>query len=478
MPPSRRTRTLLSVLATAVSGLLVLWAALLWFTRITPPVVPIQTPSIQQVGDLKRVAGTRTYVRRRGNIWEVGLEGPPADRGVAMSTMLRTRILAGEDALYADFAKAVPSAFIRKILMLSGRVLFRNVERGIPGPYREEIAGIARGVVPDPHTGVLPSYHRFVFQYSIYDMVLFFEKSPLVGCTTFTVPPAAGQGSPETTAGHGFLARNFDFETNEIFDQDKAVYLVREPGRIPFASVGWPAYIGVVSGANRDGVAMVVHGGRAGSPRVSGIPVAFSLREVLSQSHTTEEAIARFTAQEVMVPHIVIVTDPSGDTAVVERVPGAPAFVRRTRQPLATTNHFEGPFALDKRNIEVKETTSTLARRGRADELLTGLPARPSVRDMVSLLRDRRGAGGTPLALGDRKAIDALIATHGVVFDTTARQLWVSEAPHLLGRFVVFDLTRLLADDFDPERDPVEIQTLPEDPLLTSGAYERHRPPQ
>jgi hypothetical protein len=97
---------------------------------------------------------------------------------------------------------------------------------------------------------------------------------------------------------------------------------------------------------------------------------------------------------------------------------------------------------------------------------------------MVSLLRDRRGAGGTPLALGDRKAIDALIATHGVVFDTTARQLWVSEAPHLLGRFVVFDLTRLLADDFDPERDPVEIQTLPEDPLLTSGAYERHRPPQ
>jgi len=49
--------------------------------------------------------------------------------------------------------------------------------------------------------------------------------------------------------------------------------------------------------------------------------------------------------------------------------------------------------------------------------------------------------------------------------------LWVSEAPHLLGRFVAFDLRRLLSPDYDPERDTEAPASLPEDPLLTSGQY-------
>ena len=52
--------------------------------------------------------------------------------------------------------------------------------------------------------------------------------------------------------------------------------------------------------------------------------------------------------------------------------------------------------------------------------------------------------------IGDRRAINALIATHGVIFDTRTKTLWVSESPHLLGRFVAFDLARMLADDYVP----------------------------
>src|SRR5205085_296964 len=155
-----------------------------------------------------------------------------------------------------------------------------KVESGIPVAYRDEVAGIAKGFQPDPFTSILPSYHRFVFLYAVYDIALSFEKSPLIGCTTFTVPPtpsppsamhitpqeiAERAGDWETaTRGHSFLARAFDFEAGEPFDRDKVVFLVREPGRIPFASVGWPGFVGVVSGMNREGVAIVVHGGRAG----------------------------------------------------------------------------------------------------------------------------------------------------------------------------------------------------------------------
>jgi hypothetical protein len=90
------------------------------------------------------------------------------------------------------------------------------------------------------------------------------------------------------------------------------------------------------------------------------------------------------------------------------------------------------------------------------------------------MLRDRRGRGGSDLALGDRRAIDALIATHGVVMDATARKLWVSESPHLLGRFVEFDLQTLLAVEYDPLSEP-DLHVLPADPLLNSSDYARWR---
>jgi RsmE family RNA methyltransferase len=408
----------------------------------------------------------------------MGLSGPPSARGAAVSRLLRQPMIVDEQELYDGFAKAVPFAPARWLIMDLGRLRFRNVDKGIPAAYREEVAGIAQGFQPDPFTDVLPSYHRFVFLYAVYDIALSFERSPLIGCTTLDVgPEPLAKDAPELaidpTRGHVLLARAFDMETAESLDRDKVVYLVREPGRIPFASVGWPGFVGVVSGMNREGVAVVVHGGRAGTPRAEGMPVVFSLRETLATAHTTEEAVTILSSHPVLVSHIVIVTDASGDVAVVERAPGVPAFVRRSKGRLATTNHFEGPLASDPHDEEVRAKTSTLARRARADALLAALGPNPGVADMVAMLRDRRDPQGNPLPLGDRRAIDALIATHGVVFDATARALWVSEAPHLLGRFVRFDLARLLADDYDPSQEPsADVTTIAADPLLTSGEYE------
>ena len=54
--------------------------------------------------------------------------------------------------------------------------------------------------------------------------------------------------------------------------------------------------------------------------------------------------------------------------------------------------------------------------------------------------------------------------------------MWVSEAPHLLGRFVRFDLRALLADGFEPSADPsaaggAGFAAIAADPLLTDGRY-------
>lgn len=146
---------------------------------------------------------------------------------------------------------------------------------------------------------------------------------------------------------------------------------------------------------------------------------------------------------------------------------------------MAVTNHFEGPLAPDPANVRVRATTTSIARRTRADELLAGIAPRSATpARALAMLRDHGCAADPRCPLGDRRSIDALIATHGIVADTTARVLWVSAGPHLSGRFVRLDLRELLSDGHDPASDP-EPDTMPEDPIMTDGRWNpaQARPP-
>ncbi len=439
--------------------------------RLTPPSVAVPTGEPSRPSSaLRRFADS--YVLSRGKLLEVGLRGTPEQIGFRHARLLYPEMVENEGILLGRFQEQVKSSLARGVLLDLAELRYAHVDRGMSANRQREIAAGALGFRPDPYAGLFPTYQRFVYLNALYDMALSFEHSPLIGCTTFTFGADALEG------GGGILARAFDFEVDEVFDDHKAVFLVQEQGQIPFASVAWPGLVGVVSGMNAEGVAVVVHGARGGTPQAQGEPVVHALRRVLSTAHDSDEALRALAEQPAMVSHIVILNDAHGRAAVVERVPGTPNFVRFLPGKAATTNHFEGPGASDPKNLAVRSHTSTLPRRSRGDELLARLPARESadaaVLDAVALLRDRKGVGDRELSLGDRSAINALIATHGVVMDTQRRVLWVSESPHLLGRFVAFDLKQLLAPDYDPERAP-ELPATNEDPLLSSGGYTQFR---
>jgi hypothetical protein len=439
--------------------------------RLSPPSItlPSGEPS-RPTSSLRRFADS--YALSRGKILEVGLRGTPEQIGYEHARLLYPEMVQNEGILLGRFQEQVHSPVLRNVLLDLAELRYAHVDRGMSLSRRQEIAAGARGFSPDPYQHVFPTYQRFVYLNALYDMALSFEHSPLIGCTTFTFGAGALEG------GGGILARAFDFEVDEVFDDHKAVFLVQEAGQIPFASVAWPGLVGVVSGMNAAGLAVVVHGARGGTPQAEGEPVVHALRRVLGAARSTEEALSALALHSAMVSHIVILTDQSGRGAVVERVPGKPNFVRFLAPKAVTTNHFEGPNAQDPKNLSVRHNTSTLPRRERGDELLARLPAQlpvpEAVQSAVALLRDREGEGGKQLALGDRSAINALIATHGVVMDTKRLVLWVSESPHLLGRFVAFDLNRAFAPDYDPER-AEQLHSIPEDPLLTSGDYERYK---
>jgi hypothetical protein len=464
-----RHRKKLGALALILLGPLAAHAVVGAATGIeAPPIAAVAgEPTVSPADPDRRVLGP-AYARHRGKILEVRLAGTPEEVGHQHARLLYPEMRENEGTLYQQFAHFVPVLPARMLIMDLSRVQFRHVDRGMSAERRREIAAEAAGFSPDPFTGVLPSYHRFVFLHSLYDIALSFEHSPLLGCTSFALGDGAAEG------GHVLLARNFDFEAGPVFDEKKAVFLMREEGRIPYASVAWPGLVGAVTGMNAAGVALVVHGGRARQPRAEGEPVVHTMRDVLGRAHSTTEALALLAQRDPMVSHMVMLADASGDVAIAERAPGEPMTVRRGRGKVPLTNHFEGPLAADPKNRAVEAATSTHARRDRLDELLANLPAGASVEQVVGILRDHRGQGGAALPLGDRRSLDALIATHSVVMDVTARALWVSEGPHLTGRYLRFDLGQLLDPGYTPPADD-PLVTLAPDEILPSGAYEAWR---
>lgn len=425
--------------------------------RMDEPRMRAESPGLRSMGP--------AYVRRRGAIAEVRLVGTPEAIGYQHGRLLYREMVENEGVLYGQFRHFVPLAPVRALLMDLARLKFRQVDEGMSPERRREVAAQALAFSPDPFADVLPTYHRFTFLQALYDISLSFERSPLLGCTSFALTDGA------FAEGHAVLARNFDFEAGPVFDTGKAVFLVREEGRVPYASVAWPGLVGAVTGMNAEGVAVVVHGGRAREPRAVGEPVVQTMREVLGRARTTAEALQILQAREPMVSHIAMLIDASGDVAVVERAPGTPLFVRRERGKVAVTNHFEGPLALDPANQRVEKTTSTWSRRKRLDELLANLPRGASVERVVELLRDKKAPGDVAVPLGSRRAIDALIATHSVVMDATARSLWVSEGPHLVGRYLRFDLAKLLDPSYEPRGDEA-LEAIAEDPVRADGRYD------
>jgi hypothetical protein len=449
---------LFRVVLVAVACIALAHAAIGFLARPALPHVTATRREVHVAAAGLRTSGT-SYVFEREHLLEVGLRGSPEAIGAAHSTLLRERMLENEGILLRRFEAAVPNRLGRALLMDLAQLRFRDVDRGMSAERRSEIAAGALAFAPDPYADVLPTYQRFLYLNALYDIALSFEHSPLVGCTTVAFHGAA---EPE---GGALLARAFDMEVDAIFDVRKAVFLVHEAGKLPFASVAWPGLVGVVSGMNVEGVAVVVHGARAGETRAVGEPVVHALRRVLGGARTTDDAVRLLAEQPPLVSHLVVVADARGDVIVLERLAGAPATVRHLPERAAVTNHLEGPARSDPKNQHVLAETTTLARRARADELVQRTHGPVDAAQALAILRDRQGPGDRALPLGDRRAIDALIATHGIIADTRTRTLWVSEAPHLLGRFIAFDLRRMLADDYQPS-----LASLPSLPADTSVA--------
>lgn len=460
---SRRRSVGVGLIALASLPLLLHFALRHWVHPAPPKLSPYRVEPVAHSGRT-RTSGTSQAVSFPGlNV--VRLSGTPEQIGARHAALLRQSMIETERRFLARFQDYVPHAFTRALLTDLAMLRFFDLDRGITEPRRREIAAEAAEFSADPFASDIPTYQRFIYLNSLYDISLSFEHSPLLGCTTFF---ASG---PSVQDGHTLFARNFDFEVDPVFDEQKTVFVVKEEGQIPYISISWPGLIGSVTGVNQKGLTLVVHGGRAGNLVRRGEPVLHILRDVLGRAETVEEAYRELILHPIMVSHIIVMADPTGKAQVVERVPGLPPYRYNLTNRATVTNHLVGPGASDPKNLEVMARTSTLERQQRGMQLLSSASRPLTVRDFIAFLRDRHSVNGGALPLGDRRAIGALIAAHGVALDLTLRELWVGGTPTLLGPYYRLRLDALFDDNVPLEKLLGEADVIAEDPLLKSTEY-------
>jgi tetratricopeptide (TPR) repeat protein len=61
----------------------------------------------------------------------------------------------------------------------------------------------------------------------------------------------------------------------------------------------------------------------------------------------------------------------------------------------------------------------------------------------ADILRNKEGMDNLPLGYGNEKALNQLLAHHGIIFKPEQRLVWVSSNPYQLGEFVCYDLNTI-----------------------------------
>lgn len=419
---------------------------------------------IEQSGTVRLLG--RSYLTHRQGILEARFEGSAYERGYARGALAYPEIVRGEKTIHGLIERFFPSAIKRFFLKRTIATNLRESLPEIPAPRREEIVGLSDAIDPDPFPGEWNPFARHLALHALHDLSQrYADDTPLAAaCTGFA---ASGRA---TAGGHTLLARNFDFEAGSLFDTEKIVAYVVPDGGIPYLTVTFAGLTGVTTGFNREGIGIAVHAWSGGPTQSAGVPATLVAADVLERAGTLAEAIRIIGSAPVFVSDIYILADgKTGETAAVEKTPRAFA-VRHGADWLAVANHPE--TAEFSRARPLNPTSTSAYRRTRIEELLSSFAGRLDPSTAVRILRDRSGRGGKDIGPGNRNAVNALIASHSVVFDLTERRAWVADAPHGLGTFVMYSLDLgIEAHAGDPRLLDLAGEAVDPDPWLLSGGY-------
>lgn len=429
-------------------------------------------PERTQLTDSTFVLGSNFLTKNKYGLWELYVEGNPLERGLAIGTLTQELLQKQEKVFLTKVNDLVPSktkqALLRSFLKYYNRKMYKHVTE----EYKTEIYGISR-YSSSAFNSIAPPYLRALYLHSAHDIGHALQDLALVGCSSFAV------WDDKTEDGELLIGRNFDFYAGDAFAEEKMVAFVNPSEGYKFMSVTWGGMIGVVSGMNDQGLTVTINAGKSKIPLTAKTPISLMTREILQYASTIAEAIEIAKKREVFVSEAIFIGSANDKKAALIEVSPHKLGVYEVpnAHQLVCSNHFQSDtFSEDKRNIKQIAESHSQYRYDRMEELLSE-ENKLNPTKAVAILRNKEGLQDKAIGYGNEKALNQLLAHHGIVFQPEKLLVWVSTNPYQLGEFVAYDLNEVFKNRTG---NPSEVSvasknvTIAEDPFATSEAFRKY----
>lgn len=459
---------LLSLIVVFIVGISYLYFSADMQTPKCEPTMTIDKVMYADSLNLRYYAGN--YLRHSDSgLWELFVKGPAFRRGEAIGKLSSDLLYHQEKVFVDQIREIVPSEsylkFLRFFIVLFNRELGKNV----PEEFRDEIYGISLSCTHE-YDFIGSPYERQLNYHSAHDLGHAMQDYMLVGCSSFAT---WGTQSADSSL---LIGRNFDFYVGEAFAENKLVSFYAPEKGYGFASVGWPGMIGVLSGMNETGLTVTINAAKSAVPTGSATPISILTREILQYASTIDEAYAIARKRKTFVSESILIgSAKDGKAAIIEKSPEKTAlFTGNEPDRLICTNHYQSEaFSKDERNVENIRTSDSPYRFARLEELLNeNLPIDAS--KAASILRNHQGLQNADLGLANEMAINQFIAHHSVIFQPEKRLMWVSTSPWQCGKYVAYDLNKILGDTISLRHEIyIPEQTIPADNFMEKLEFQQ-----
>ena len=392
-------------------------------------------PQKIKINDSTFVAGNNFLLKNKQAHWELYVEGNPLQIGKITGSLTQELMQQQEAIFFHKVEDLVPSKpqqyFLRKFLAWYNRKMYQH----IPEEYKAEIFGLSQ--YSSSNFGEIAApYLRLLYLHGAHDIGHALQDLMLVGCSSFAV------WGDKTVDGELLIGRNFDFYAGDDFAKEKIIAFINPSEGHKFMSVTWGGMIGVVSGMNDQGLTVTINAGKSEIPLTAKTPISIVTREILQYASTIEEAIEIAKKREVFVSEAIFVGSAKDKkVAIIEVAPdNFGVYEVENSNELICANHFQSEaFQNDNRNLKWIAESHSMYRFERMEELISE-ENKINVPDAVSILRNKNGFNDKEIGFGNEKALNQLLAHHGIVFKPESKKVWVSSNPYQLGEFVEYDL--------------------------------------
>jgi len=392
-------------------------------------------PIVVKQSDSVFISGKNSFLKNKQGLWELYVEGDPLEIGLNTGALSDSLLKNQEHIFFSKIKDIIPSEFQQKILRQFLKWYNRKLYLNVPEEYQTEIYGVSQYTSHD-FDNIAPQYQRSLYLHGAHDIGHALQDLALVGCSSFA---AWGEKSED---GNLILGRNFDFYVNDAFAENKIVAFINPKNGNKFMMVTWPGMIGAVSGMNEKGLTVTINAGKSKIPLIAKTPISILTREILQHAENIEEAIAIAKKRAVFVSESIMVGSAFDNKAILIEVSPKKMDVYEVpnSDQLICSNHFQSDaFKNEERNQSQIANSHSKYRFDKMQELFAENPKiNPKVASQI--LRNKDGLQNMALGYGNEKALNQLMAHHGIIFKPKEKLVWVSANPYQLGEFVCYNL--------------------------------------